>query len=46
MMDYEAVIPIKTVDDILKEIEEAKYTECTCENGTCKSETTEEKTNG
>ena len=27
MMDYETVMPIKTVDDILKEIEEANQEE-------------------
>jgi len=44
-MDYETVIPIKTVDDILKEVEEANAG-CTCENCNCKSETTQEETNG
>lgn len=45
-MDYETVMPIKTVDDILKEIEESNDAGCTCENCNCKSEPNQEETNG
>ena len=42
-MDYETVLPIKTVDDILKEIQETNDAGCNCN---CKSEPTQEETNG
>jgi len=38
-MDYETVLPIKTVNDVLKEIKEAEVSEeagCDCGNCTCK----------
>jgi len=38
-MDYETVLPIKTVNDVLKEIKEAEVTEesgCNCGNCSCK----------
>jgi hypothetical protein len=38
MMDFETVLPIKTVNDIVKEIKEAEEeeTSCSCGNCTCK----------
>jgi len=39
IMDFETVLPIKTVSDVLKEIKEAEenpVTECSCGNCTCK----------
>jgi len=38
-MDFETVLPIKTISDVLKEIketEETPKTECGCGNCTCK----------
>jgi hypothetical protein len=36
-MDYETVLPIKTVNDVLKEIKESEVTEeASCDNCTCK----------
>ena len=38
-MDYETVLPIKTVNDVLKEIKESEVTEeasCDCGKCTCK----------
>jgi hypothetical protein len=36
-MDYETVLPIKTVNDVLKEIKEAEVAEeAGCDNCTCK----------
>ena len=34
-MDFETVLPIKTVNDILKEINETEETGCSCGNCTC-----------
>ena len=35
-MDYEKVLPFKTVDDIVKELKESEVTEVTqCECGNC-----------
>ena len=39
VMDYETVLPFKTVNDVLKEIKETEATEepqCSCGNCTCK----------
>ena len=33
-MDFETVLPMKTVNDIIKEVKETK--ECDCGNCTCK----------
>jgi DNA polymerase III sliding clamp (beta) subunit (PCNA family) len=38
-MDFETVLPLKTVNDIIKEVkegEETPVTECGCGNCTCK----------
>lgn len=35
-MDMETVLPIKTVNDIMKEIAEAGEDSCGCENCKCK----------
>ena len=37
MMDYETVIPIKTVNDIVKEMQEAAP-ECGCDGCKCKTD--------
>jgi hypothetical protein len=42
-MDMETVLPIKTVNDIMKEIAETNEGGCTCGNCKCKDEPIEEE---
>lgn len=42
-MDMETVLPIKTVNDIMKEISETNAGGCACGNCKCKDEPTEEE---
>lgn len=42
-MDMETVLPIKTVNDIMKEIAETDEGGCNCENCKCKDQPTEEE---
>ena len=42
-MDMETVLPIKTVNDIMKEISETNDGRCDCENCSCKNEPIEEE---
>jgi hypothetical protein len=42
-MDMETVLPIKTVNDIMKEVNEANEGGCACGNCKCKDEPMEEE---
>lgn len=42
-MDFETVLPMKTVNDIMKEIAETDDSGCTCENCKCKDQPIEEE---